>query len=79
MPETDNPSKDESEKIDTSWAVVDVSEDEYHQLADTYLNNVQAKFEELQDKRDDLDIEYAVSFLFPLFYFITSSAVVAAD
>ncbi|KAF4980611.1 hypothetical protein FZEAL_3424 [Fusarium zealandicum] len=61
MPDTENPAKplDESEEISTSYAVAEVTEDEYHELSDEYLDNVVNKFEELQDERGDIDVEFS--------------------
>ncbi|KAI9158558.1 Frataxin [Paramyrothecium foliicola] len=58
MPETDNPTS-EAERTDSTVVVAELSESEYHELADIYLDNVLSRIEELQDKREDLDIEYS--------------------
>jgi frataxin len=60
MPDTDSPTP-QPKPTEISCTVVDVSEGEYHELADLYLDKVLSRFEELQDQRDDVDIEYSVS------------------
>ncbi len=60
MPETDNPTKHGSVKSQPTYGVLELSDNEYHELADGYLEAVLSKFEALQDAREDLDIEYSV-------------------
>lgn len=38
----------------------DITDDQYHRLADAYLDEILAKFEDVQDTRTDLDVEYSV-------------------
>lgn len=38
----------------------EVSIETYHQLADDYLNDVQQAMEELQEEREDVDVEFSV-------------------
>ncbi|GAO16262.1 hypothetical protein UVI_02000410 [Ustilaginoidea virens] len=59
MPETDNPAKHDVAEVQTSIGVADLSEGQYHELADSYLDAVLSKFEQLQDAREDIDIEYS--------------------
>lgn len=62
MPDTENPAKplNESEEVQPSAAVAELTDGEYHELADEYLDNVVGKFEELQDEREDIDVEFSV-------------------
>lgn len=60
MPETDNPSKQENADVPPSVGVAELSDSQYHELADAYLDIVLSKFEQLQDSREDIDIEYSV-------------------
>lgn len=62
MPDTENPAKTSSDAQPTTYGVVDLSESEYHEISDVYLENVLVKFEALQDTREDLDIEFSVRF-----------------
>ncbi|KZZ98523.1 mitochondrial iron uptake protein [Moelleriella libera RCEF 2490] len=59
MPETDNPSKQENADVPPSVGVAELSDSQYHELADAYLDIVLSKFEQLQDSREDIDIEYS--------------------
>lgn len=59
MPDTDSPAT-EAKNTEPAVAVAELSEGEYHELADAYLETVLSKVEELQDAREDLDIEYSV-------------------
>jgi frataxin len=62
MPDTENPSKplDETEQAEPTAAVAEITEQEYHEIADEYLDNVVSRFEELQDQREDIDVEFSV-------------------
>ncbi|PHH86643.1 hypothetical protein CDD83_9940 [Cordyceps sp. RAO-2017] len=59
MPHTENPAKAEPAKAEPSYGVLDLAENEYHELADAYLETVLARFEQLQDNREDIDIEFS--------------------
>lgn len=59
MPHSENPAKGSAPPTAPSCSVAELSDGEYHELADRYLDTVLAKFEELQDARDDVDIEYS--------------------
>ncbi|KAF4989736.1 hypothetical protein FGRMN_8923 [Fusarium graminum] len=65
MPDTEHPAKplDETESVDLTPAVAEITEQEYHELADEYLENVVARFEELQDQREDIDVEFSAGVL----------------
>lgn len=52
---TDEPSK----TVDLT--PTQITEAQYHQLADDYLEAILNKFEELQDSREDVDVEYSVT------------------
>ncbi|KPM44267.1 hypothetical protein AK830_g2224 [Neonectria ditissima] len=63
MPDTENPAKPEPVAETPSFAVVELSDAQYHELADEYLENVVSKFEELQDAREDIDVEFSAGVL----------------
>ncbi|KAF5651798.1 hypothetical protein F25303_3915 [Fusarium sp. NRRL 25303] len=65
MPDTENPAKplNEAEEIHQNAVVADITEQEYHDLADEYLDNVVGKFEELQDQREDIDVDFSAGVL----------------
>lgn len=60
MPDAENPAKATPEPETAGFAVVELSDAEYHELADEYLDNVVGRFEELQDAREDIDVEFSV-------------------
>lgn len=39
----------------------ELTDTQYHELSDQYLDNLLNKFEAVQDEREDIDIEYSVS------------------
>ncbi|POR38902.1 Frataxin-like protein, mitochondrial [Tolypocladium paradoxum] len=59
MPDTEHPVKDDAAKAEPTYGVVELSDSKYHELADAYLDAVLAKFEQLQDSREDVDIEFS--------------------
>lgn len=59
MPDTDKPAK-EAEETEVTYAVVELTDGQYHELADEYLDNVLSKFEEVADAREDVDVEFSV-------------------
>ncbi|KAM0426964.1 hypothetical protein ACHAPT_007862 [Fusarium lateritium] len=65
MPDTENPAKplDESEDVQPSVSVAELTDGEYHELADEYLDDIVGKFEELQDEREDIDVEFSAGVL----------------
>lgn len=60
MPDSANPPPKLSEESEHPTVPTDVSTSEYHELADAYLDNLVAKLEAEQEKRQDIDVEYAV-------------------
>lgn len=63
MPDTETPGKEQSTTpTPPSYGAVELSESEYHDLADVYLDGVLTQFEALQDSRDDIDIEFSVRY-----------------
>ena len=65
QPDTSNPKPKERESTDTasSSSKVEVSDERYHQLSESYLNSLVEKLEALQEEREDVDVEYSVSTL----------------
>jgi frataxin len=62
MPDTSNPDKPPT-KTETKFAVAELSDAEYNDLANEYLNDLLEKFETLQDNGAPIDVEYSVRFL----------------
>lgn len=61
MPETDSPATKEVEPEARVTAPTELSNEEYNEAADTYINQLVATLEELQEARGDVDVEYSVS------------------
>lgn len=59
MPETENPAKQDVTDVPPSIGVAELSDGEYHDLADAYLEGVLSRFEQLQDTREDIEVEYS--------------------
>jgi frataxin len=52
--------------IDSDTVVpASISIEQYHQISDEYMDAVVAKLEELQEAREDVDVEYSVQPFFP--------------
>jgi frataxin len=60
MPDTENPSHT-TPASKQQYTPVELSESEYHEIADEYMERLLETCEEAQDEREDLDIEYSVS------------------
>ena len=61
MPESDDPPPPQSVPESKAEAhAAEISEGQYHELADEYLETILSKFEELADEREDVDVEFAV-------------------
>lgn len=63
LPESDRPSPEKSAEPVVTVAAANITEAEFHQLADEYLETVLSKFEELQDAREDVDVEFSAGVL----------------
>lgn len=61
MPETEDPAPKESEPHQETTQPTPLSDEAYHEHADQYLDVVVARAEELQEGREDIDVEYSVS------------------
>lgn len=59
----ERPPTSSTEKGLTGFAPAELSESQYHDIADEYLENVLTIFEALQDSREDIDIEFSVRFI----------------
>ncbi|KAH7156965.1 hypothetical protein EDB81DRAFT_929138 [Dactylonectria macrodidyma] len=63
MPDTENPPKATPEPETATFTAVELSDADYHEIADEYLDTVVGKFEELQDSREDIDVEFSAGVL----------------
>jgi len=63
-PETDNPQPKQPEAHTATAAVpTEISIEEYHQVSDAYMDIVVAKLEQLQEQREDVDVEFSAGVL----------------
>lgn len=74
MPDTSNPDK-AATGTEIAFAVADLSEAEYNDLANEYLNDLLEKFETHQDNGAPIDVEYSVSFCsrMPFLFYLVGS------
>jgi frataxin len=63
MPDSDKPVK-EPAKTEVTMTVAEISDAKYHEVADEYLDTILARFEEMQDRREDVDVEFSVGTTF---------------
>lgn len=61
MPETDSPTPRAVEPESHATAPTEITIEEFHEAADTYIDQLVATLEELQEAREDVDVEYSVS------------------
>src|SRR5947209_7385171 len=55
----DKPPKD-VETPNITKTAADITEDEYHMVADAYIDKLVTRLEQLQDEREEVDVEYSV-------------------
>jgi frataxin len=62
MPDTHDPQPPNTDvSPEHQTAPADINEEEYHEHADRYMEALHERAEELQEGRDDVEVEYAVS------------------
>jgi frataxin len=61
MPDTSDPPPRQAEEHDTPTAAAELGFEEYHHLADQYLERLLGRLEAKQEERPDIDAEYSVS------------------
>jgi hypothetical protein len=72
MPETSNPQPPSQESLDSAKAETKavaptaISVAEYHEHADRYMDAVHEKAEQVQESREDVEVEYSVSLSLPI-------------
>ncbi|ATY66203.1 mitochondrial chaperone Frataxin [Cordyceps militaris] len=60
MPDTASPAKEPlPSSPELTYGAIELSESEYHDIADEFLEGVLTQFEALQDTREDIDIEFS--------------------
>jgi hypothetical protein len=58
----DKPKEDVSETPKKAITAANITETEFHKVADRFLDNLLAHLEQLQDERENVDVEFAVGF-----------------
>lgn len=61
MPDSEEPKPKAPEPTYHVSEPTPIEDDEFHTHADEYLERVVARVEELQESREDVDVEYSVS------------------
>jgi len=62
-PETENPEPKESESHVTASGPAEITTEQFHEIADEYLNALIEKLEELQEETEEVDVEYSAGVL----------------
>ncbi|KAH8811592.1 hypothetical protein F5884DRAFT_281972 [Xylogone sp. PMI_703] len=62
-PESEDPKPKEAQEQDFISTPAELTNEEYNYLADEYLNDMVEKFEDLQESREDVDVEYSAGVL----------------
>ncbi|EXF79230.1 frataxin [Colletotrichum fioriniae PJ7] len=63
MPDTDDPQVKDTPKEEVKMSVVELTDAEYHDLSENYLDNIVTRLEEIADAREGVDVEYAAGVL----------------
>jgi len=60
MPDAENPAPKESEDQEQPTTPTQITTEEFHELADMYLNELVERLEEAQEKDPLIEVEYSV-------------------
>ena len=60
MPDSENPSTPEREDT-TNYIAAEISDEDFHQLADEFLEKLNDRCEAIQENRQDVEVDYSVS------------------
>lgn len=60
MPDSENPSTPKRDDT-TSYIAAEVTDDEFHALADEFLEKLNDRAEAIQEGREDVEVEFSVS------------------
>jgi frataxin len=60
-PESEDPHPKPAESNTRAASPAELTIEEYHKLSDEYIDAVVSRMEQLQEERDDVDVEYSVS------------------
>jgi frataxin len=61
MPDTENPSTPVREPLATTLTPAEISDEDFHTLADAFMEKVHEKAEQVQEGREDVEVDYSVS------------------
>ena len=61
MPDTPDPKPPHNAAEDNAHQSTAISDEEYTERADEYMNAIHEKAEQLQETREDVEVEYSVS------------------
>lgn len=61
MPDTSDPKPKESEPHEQPTQAAELTNDEFHKLADAYLEELLQRVEKMQESEEGMDVEYSVS------------------
>lgn len=61
MPDAEHPEPPPEDSVQPTRTATDISESDYHEHADEYMNKMNERAEELAEQRDDVEVEFAVS------------------
>jgi frataxin len=61
MPDTDNPSPPKLDEVATTLTAAEITDEEFHTLSDAFLEKVHEKAEQVQEGREDVEVDYSVS------------------
>jgi len=61
MPDTHDPQPPQNEPEAHPTQPTDVSDEDYHEHADRYMESAHDKAEQMQESREDVEVEYSVS------------------
>jgi frataxin len=65
-PDSEDPHPKEAESSTVAAKPADLTNEEYHELADAYMDAMVEKMEQMQEERDEVDVEYSVCSLLRL-------------
>lgn len=62
-PESEDPQPKEAEGHDNVAKPAELTAEQYHELADAYMDTLVERMEQLQEESDQVDVEYSVIYL----------------
>jgi len=60
MPDAENPAPPKNEETEQPTTPSQISEEEFHERADAYLNELVERLEEAQENDPQIEVEYSV-------------------